>query len=40
MLVDIMLIGIVHGESGGGEGKIHIKDESLNKNALIVSYFM
>ena len=40
MLVDIMLIGTIYGSSGGGEGKIPIKYESLNKSSLTISYLM
>ena len=37
MLVEIMLIGIVRGGSGGGEGKMPIRDESLNNPTPIIS---
>ena len=40
MVVEIIFIGTVRGGSGGGKGKIPIKDESLNKPTLTVSYLM
>ena len=40
MCVDIILIGIIRGGSGDDEGKMPIRDESLNKPAPIVSDFV
>lgn len=40
MLVEIILIGTICGGLGGGEGKIPIKDDSLNKTSLFVLYLM
>ena len=37
MLVEIMLMGIVRDGSGGDEGKMPIRDESLNNPAPIIS---
>ena len=39
MLVEIMLIGTVRGGLVGDEGKIPIRDESLNNPAPIISGF-
>ena len=36
MLVEIMLIGIVRGGSVGDEGKMPIRDESLNNPTLVI----
>ena len=40
MCVDIILIGTIRGGSGDDEGKIPIRDESLNKPTPIVSNFV
>lgn len=40
MCAEIILIGTIRGGLGGDEGKMSIRDESLNKPSLMVSYFI